>query len=136
MNIFKNKNKNNNKNWTSKTELMIDLGINLGIDLDTFNQIIHDFSIRWPEEFQNGTKKGGFHNLDTYYDDFLVAVITAKAKDITTNQDTNDKEQGILLNAIICSGNLKAAKELCDLIMKRTEIQAELKKMPEQIKQI
>ena len=138
MNIFKNKNNNNNKNWTSETELMIDLGINLGIDLDTFNQIIHNFSIRWPEEFQNGTKKGGFHNLDTYYDDFLVAVITAKAKDITTNQYTDDtnKEQGILLNAIIYSGNLKAAKELCDLIMERTEIQAELKKMSEQIKQI
>ena len=133
MNIFKNK--NNNKNWTSETKLMLDLGINLDIDLDTFNKIIHDFSIRWPEEFQNGTKKGGFHNLDTYYDDFLVAVITAKAKDIATNQDT-DATQAILLNAIICSGNLKAAKELCDLIMKRTEIQAELKKMSEQTKQI
>ena len=137
MNIFKNKNNNNNKNWTSETELMIDLGINLGIDLDTFNQIIHNFSIRWPEEFQNGTKKGGFHNLDTYYDDFLVAVITAKAKDITTNQYTDDtnKEQGILLNAIIYSGNLKAAKELCDLIMKRTQIQAENKRLLEQTKQ-
>ena len=137
MNIFKNKNKNNNKNWTSEIALMDDLGIDLGIDLDTFNQIVHNFSIRWPEEFQNGTKKGGFHNLDTYYDDFLVAVITAKAKDITTNQDIDDtkkaKEQGILLNAIIYSGNLKAAKELCDLIMERTEIQAELKKMSEQI---
>ena len=135
MNIFKNK--NNNKNWTSETRLMLDLGINLGIDLDTFNQIIHNFSIRWPEEFQNGTKKGGFHNLDTYYDDFLVAVITAKAKDITTNQYTDDtnKEQGILLNAIIYSGNLKAAKELCDLIMKRTQIQAENKRLLEQTKQ-
>ena len=131
MNIFKNKNNNNNKNWTSETELMIDLGINLGIVSDTFNKIIHNFSIRWPEEFQNGTKKGGFHNLETYYDDFLVAVIKAKAKDITTNQDTDAtkkaKEQGILLNAIIYSGNLKAAKELCDLIMERTQIQAESK---------
>ena len=137
MNIFKNKNKNNNnnKNWTSETELTIDLGINLGIDLDTFNQIIHNFSTRWPAEFQNGTKKGGFHNLFTYYDDFLVAVIKAKAKDINTNQDT-EKEQGILLNAIIYSGNLKAAKELCDSIMERTQIQADLKKISEQIKQI
>ena len=58
-------------------------------------------------------------------------MIKAKAKDITTNQDTDAtkkaKEQGILLNAIIYSGNLKAAKELCDLIMERTQIQAESK---------
>lgn len=129
MNIFKNKNKNNNKNWTSETKLMIDLGINLGIDSDTFNKIIHNFSIRWPEEFQNGTKKGGFHNLYTYYDDFLVAVIKAKAKDITINQDTdatkNAKKQGILLNAIINSGDLKAARYLCDLIMEKTIIKAQ-----------
>lgn len=135
MNIFnknKNKNKNNNnKNWTSKTELMIDLDLSS----DTIDQIIYDFGIRWPAEIRNGTKKGGFHNLETYYSNYLVAVITLKAKYITTNQDKDfiqkAKKGGILLNAVINSGDLKAAKDLCDLIMEKTETQAAFKKMSE-----
>ena len=131
--------KNDNKNWTSKTKLMIDLGINLGITSDIIEQIIYDFSIRWPSQFKVSIKKGGFHNLETYYDDFQVTVITELAKH-NTNQNTDiiqkEKEQGILLNAIINSGNLKAAQDLCDSIMERTKIQAENKRMSEQDKQI
>lgn len=133
MNIFNN-NKNNNKNWTSKTELMTDLDLSS----DTIDQIIYDFGIRWPAEIRNGTKKGGFHNLETYYSNYLVAVITLKAKYITTNQDKDfiqkAKKGGILLNAVINSGDLKAAQDLCDLIMEKTEMQVE--KMSEQNKQI
>ena len=127
---------NKNKNWTSKTELMI----NLDINSDTIDQIISEFSIHLLfQVVLNGIKKGGYHNLETYYDDFLVAVIKAKAK-YYTNQNTNAtkeaKELGNLLNTVINSGDLKAARNLCDLIMEKIQIQSENKKMSEQTKQI
>ena len=134
MNIL-NENENNNKNWTSKTELMI----NLDISSDTIDQIISEFIIHLIAQILSGIKKDGCHNLETYYTDFLVAVITEKAKHYT-NQNTNAtkkaKEQGILLKTVISSGDLKAARYLCDLIMEKTETQAEFKKMSEQTKQI
>ena len=126
MNIL---NKNNN-NWTSKTELMI----KLGISSDTIDQIISDFISFWSSKVLNGTKKGGFHNLETYYNNYLTAVITSEVETgkYNTNQITDAtkeaKEQGILLNTVINSGDLKAAKDLCDLIMEKTQIQAENKK--------
>ena len=136
---FLNKKNNDKKNWTSKRKLIMNLQIDLLITSDIIEQIISDLSCRWPEDIKSHIKKGGFHNLETYYDDFLVAVITDKVKH-NTNQKTDtikkDKEQGILLNTVINSGNLKAAKELCDLIMAKAEIQAEIKKKSEQIKQI
>lgn len=126
----------NNKNWTSKTELMI----NLGISPDTIDQIIHDFIIRLLSQVLNGIKKGGFHNLETYYNDFLVAVITEKAKYRTPNQDTNAtkeaKDQEIILNAIVNSGDLKAANALWDLITEKRRIQSENKSLQQLIKQI
>ena len=126
MNIL---NKNNN-NWTSKTELMI----KWGISSDTIDQIISDFISFWSSKVLNGTKKGGFHNLETYYNNYLTAVITSEVETgkYNTNQITDAtkeaKEQGILLNTVINSGDLKAAKDLCDLIMEKTQIQAENKK--------
>ena len=131
-------NEKTNENWTSKTRLMI----NLDISSDTIEQIIYDFSIRWPSQVQISTKKGGFHNLETYYDNFLVAVITEKAKyNIYQKYQNTDaiqkaKEQGIFLNTIINSGDLNAAHDLCDLIMEKTEIQAEFKRMSEKTKQM
>ena len=130
MNIL-NENENDNKNWTSKTELMIDLDISP----DTIDQIIYEFIIHLIAQILNGIKKGGCHNLETYYNDFLATVITEKAKHYT-NQNTNatkkTKEQGILLKTVINSGDLKAARYLCDLIMEKTETQAAFKKMSEQ----
>lgn len=129
MNIL-NENENENKNWTSKTELMI----NLDISPDTIDQIIYEFIIHLIAQILSGIKKGGCHNLETYYNDFLVSVITGKAKHYT-NQNTNAtkkaKEQGILLKTVINSGDLKAARCLCDLIMEQTETQAAFKKMSE-----
>ena len=126
---------NDNKNWTSKTELMIDLQISS----DTIDKIIHDFSIRLLSQVLNGIKKGGYNNLETYYNDFLTTVITEKVKH-NTDQNTKNKKKAkdleILINTVINSGDLEAAKDLCYQITKRAEIQAELKKMSEQIKQI
>lgn len=117
------------KNWTSKTSLMI----NLDISSDTIEQIISDLRYNRPAYTKKHIMKGGFHSLETYYDDFLVAVITENVKynicrDIAMQEA---KEEGIILEAIIDSGDLKAAQYLCDLIMKKTQIQAEQNKQME-----
>ena len=131
----------NNNNWTSKKELMN----NLQISSDTIEQIISDLSCRRPADTQNHIKKGGYHNSEVFYDDYLVNMITAELAKHNTNQNTGviqkqmnteAKEQGILLNAVANSGDLKAAQALCDLIMEKTQIQAENKRLLEQTKQM
>ena len=127
--------------WTSKKELMS----NLQISSDTIEQIINDLSCRRPADTQNHIKKGGYHNSEVFYDDCLVNMITAELAKHNTNQNTGiiqkqisteAKEQGILLNAVANSGDLKAAQALCDLIMEKTQIQAENKRLLEQTKQM
>ena len=127
--------------WTSKKELMN----NLQISSDTIEQIISDLSCRRPADTQNHIKKGGYHNSEVFYDDYLVNMITAELAKHNTNQNTGviqkqmsteAKEQGILLNAVANSGDLKAAQALCDLIMEKTQIQAENKRLLEQTKQM
>ena len=78
--------------------------------------------------------------LNKNNNNYLTAVITSEVETdkYNTNQNTDAtkkaKEQGILLNTVINSGDLKAAKDLCDWIMEKTKIQAEYKKMSEQTK--
>lgn len=131
----------NQANWTSKKELMS----NLQISSDTIEQIINDLSCRRPAETQTHIKKGGYHNSEVFYDDYLVNMITAELAKHNTNQNTGiiqkqmsteAKEQGILLNAVANSGDLKAAQALCNLIMEKTQIQAENKRLLEQTKQM
>ena len=109
--------KEENNNWTSKKELMN----NLQISSDTLEQIINDLNCRWPAAIQNHMKKGGYHNLETYYDDYLVNMITAELAKHNTNQNTGAiqsqmnteaKDQEIILNAVVNSGDLKAANAL------------------------
>ena len=129
------------KDWLSKKEIVS----NLQVSSDTIEQIINDLNCRWPAAIQSHIKKGGYHNLETYYDDYLVNMITAELAKHNTNQNTGiiqkqmsteAKEQGILLNAVANSGDLKAAQALCDLIMEKTQIQAENKRLLEQTKQM
>ena len=133
--------KKETKDWTSKKELMS----NLQISSDTIEQIINDLSCRRPADTQNHIKKGGYHNSEVFYDGYLVNMITAELAKHNTNQNTGviqkqmsteAKEQGILLNAVANSGDLKAAQALCDLIMEKTQIQAENKRLLEQTKQM
>ena len=83
-------------------------------------------SCRRPADIQYHIKKGGYHNTEVFYDDYLVNMITAELAKHNTNQNTGviqkqmsteAKEQGILLNAVANSGDLKAAQALCNLIM-------------------
>ena len=62
------------KDWISKKELMS----NLQISSDTIEQIINDLSCRRPADTQNHIKKGGYHNSEVFYDDYLVNMITAE----------------------------------------------------------
>lgn len=131
----------NQANLVSKKELMS----NLQISSDTIEQIINDLSCRRPADTKNHIKKGGYHNSEIFYDGYLVNMITAELAKHNTNQNTGiiqkqmsteAKEQGILLNAVANSGDLKAAQALCDLIMEKTQIQAENKRLLEQTKQM
>ena len=70
--------------WTSKKELMG----NLQISSDTIEQIINDFSCRRPADTQNHIKKGGYHNSEVFYDDYLINIITAELAKHNTNQNT------------------------------------------------
>ena len=118
---------------------------NLQISSDTIEQIISDLSCRRPADTQNHIKKGGYHNSEVFYDDYLVNMITAELAKHNTNQNTGAiqkqmsteaKEQGILLNAVANSGDLKAANALWDLITEKRRIQSENKSLQQLIKQI
>lgn len=128
-------------NWTSKKELMS----GLQISPDTLEKIIGELTNRRPADTQTHMKKGGYHNSEVLYDDYLVNTITAELAKHNTNQNTgviqkqmiySAKEQGILLNAVANSGDIKAAKALCDLIMEKTQIAAENKQLQETNKQL
>ena len=91
--------------WTSKKELMN----NLQIIPDTIEQIISDLTCRRPADTQNHIKKGGYHNSEVFYDDYLVNMITAELAKHNTNQNTGaiqkqmsteDKKQQIYYTVI------------------------------------
>lgn len=64
----------NGADWMSKKELM---EICKCSD-KTLEQIISCFSIENGFDTQNHIKKGGYHNSETFYDDYLVKLIQAK----------------------------------------------------------
>lgn len=63
--------KEESKNWYSKQELATEFGV----DPKTIQRIVNE-QITLDRPVQ--TKKGGYHNLETYYDDYLVKLIQAK----------------------------------------------------------
>ena len=54
------------ENWTSKQELM-DI---CKCSKTTLEQIINDLNCPIDRAIQSHIKKGGYHNLETYYDDY------------------------------------------------------------------
>lgn len=111
--------KENNNNWTSKKELMN----NLQISSDTIEQIISDLSCRRPADTQIHIKKGGYHNSEVIYDDYLVNMITAELSKHNTNQNTGviqkqmnteAKEQGIH-NIVDNSGYKYSKEDICSI---------------------
>lgn len=115
------------------------------VDRKTLERIITDLSSGRPDLIQNHMKKGGYHNCEVFYDDKLVNMITAELAKHNTNQNTGiiqkqmntqAKEQGILMNAVANSGDINAAKALCNLIMEKTQITAENKLLQTENKQL
>ena len=89
--------KDEDGDWISKKELMS----NLQISSDTIEQIINDLNSRRPADTQNHIKKGGYHNSETYYDDYLVKLIQAKLLSNQTNQgNSSDTIKSILKSAV------------------------------------
>lgn len=126
------------KDWYSKQELATEFGV----DPKTIQRIVNE-QITLDRPVQ--TKKGGYNNSEILYNKDVYNMITAELAKHNTNQNTGiiqkqmnteAKEQGILLNAVANSGDLKAAQALCNLIMEKTKIQAENKRLLEQTKQM
>ena len=82
----------NAENWTSKKELM-----NIcKCGKTTLEQIINDLNCPIDRAIQNHIKKGGYHNLETYYDDYLVKLIQAK---ILSNQANQGRSSQVVKQA-------------------------------------
>lgn len=64
------------KKWTSKKELM-DI---LQCSSDTLERIIGDLISRNDAAIENHMKKGGYNNLQVFYDDELIKAIQLKLK--------------------------------------------------------
>ena len=71
-----------NSNWTSKKELMEFCKCSN----DSLERVIADLNSRTGAAIKNHIKKGGYHNLETYYDDYLVKLIQAKLLSNQSNQ--------------------------------------------------
>ena len=85
------------QNWMSKQELM-DI---CKCSKTTLEQIISDLSCRRPADTQSHIKKGGYHNSEVFYDDYLVKLIQAKMFSNQANQGSNSDEiKELVANAV------------------------------------
>ena len=85
------------QNWMSKQELM-DI---CKCSKTTLEQIINDLNCPIDRAIQNHMKKGGYHNLETYYDDYLVKLIQAKLLSNQVNQgNSSDQVKELVANAV------------------------------------
>ena len=83
-------------NWMSKKELM-DF---CKCSKTTIEQIISSLNSQIDLAIQSHIKKGGYHNLETYYDDYLVKLIQAKLLSNQANQGkTSDTIKSIIKTA-------------------------------------
>lgn len=110
---------------------------NLQIDSDTIERIISSLSIEIGFDIQNHIKKDGYRNSEIFYDDCLLNMIIEELSKHNTNQNTDDiQKQEIILNAVVKSGDLKAAYALWDLIVEKTSLQEKNKSLSEFAKQM
>ena len=85
------------QNWTSKKELM-DI---CKCSDKTLEQIISSLSIEVNFDTQTHIKKGGYHNSEVFYDDYLVRLIQAKLLSNKANQGNNSDEiKELVANAV------------------------------------
>ena len=126
------------RNWISKKEL----AEICSCDVKTLERIITDLNCETTVAIQNHIKKGGYHNLETYYDDYLVKLIQAKLKQNAINaggqktsgsiikqSNMQDMEVGMAANAVMASGSIEAAEQFAQLLISRTKAVAETKRL-------
>ena len=76
------------QNWISKKELM-DI---CKCDVRTLERIVTELNCDIDVAIQNHMKKGGYHNSEVFYDDYLVRLIQAKLLSNKANQGNNSNE--------------------------------------------
>ena len=76
------------QNWISKKEMM-DI---CKCSDKTLEQIISSFNIETGFDIKNHIKKGGYRNLEVFYDDYLVKLIQAKLLSNQVNQGKSSDE--------------------------------------------
>ena len=128
--------------WTSKKELM---EICKCSD-KTLEQIISSFNIETGFDIKNHIKKGGYRNLEVFYDDYLVKLIQAKLMKNQANQgrasDTikeatmDNLEIGVAANYVMSSGSIEAAQQFAQLLISRTEAIAKSKQLESENQQL
>lgn len=88
----------NGADWMSKKELA-DM---CKVDEKTIQRIANDIlNLDTGVQIQSHIKKGGYHNLETFYDDYLVKLIQAKLLSNQTNQgNSSDTIKSIVKSAV------------------------------------
>ena len=89
--------KNEDGDWMSKKEL----AEFCKCSNDSLERIIADLNSRTGAAIQSHIKNGGYHNLETFYDDYLVKLIQAKLLSNQSNQGkTSDTIKSIVKSAV------------------------------------
>ena len=107
-----------NNHWTSKKELM-DI---CQCSKTTLEQIINELNCQTDLAIKNHIRKGGYRNLQVFYDDELVKMIQAKlmtnqanqgrGSDIVKEATAKAVEKDLVITEIIKSGNSEAFEQL------------------------
>ena len=98
--------------WMSKKELM-DF---CKCSKTTLEQIINDLSCQVNLATQSHIKKGGYHNSEVFYDDYLVKLIQAKLLSNQANQGrASDTIKSIVKAAVKNEDYIYSAKEIWEL---------------------
>ena len=128
--------------WTSKKELM---EICKCSD-KTLEQIISSFNIETGFDIKNHIKKGGYRNLEVFYDEDLVKLIQAKllsnqanqgrASDTIKQATTQAVEKDLVITEVIKSGNQEAFDQLMKQYKLAFDTAQENKRLLEQTKQM
>ena len=114
--------KNEETNWISKKELMEICKCGN----DSLERVIADLSSRTGAAIQSHIKKGGYHNSEVFYDDYLVKLIQAKLLSNQTNQGkTSDTIKSIVKTAVKNELTKTLSKDEIKLELARAKAQIE-----------
>ena len=100
------------QNWISKKEFM-DI---CKCSAKVLEHIVADLSCRRPADTQSHIKKGGYHNREVFYDDYLVRLIQAKMLSNQANQGRSSQVVKQAVHNIVENNGYKYTKEeICSI---------------------